>query len=256
MKIFTFGHDPDATVLPPKKIDRVSFRLYEMGETLDQSQERLEVSVNHATGRLQSKQDQIEDEFSRPVPIPRLVEMTEWAADTTAKQNDVAKDLSSHYKEIKIATYKASQRLKELLAVAKLLASGSSVVSPSLRAVVENNALLPGNWWSNEYKTYITFPYWGSVMALNKAIQNRADVVAVLDLPSQVVAYTADQAGKALKGVGEGAREAAKGLGLPEWFIPVVLGGLGISIAVGIATKLGGSLDVSSIIKKKEAPAT
>ena len=276
MKIISFGHDPDAQLLPSKKRDLISFgfgsdhavlpphpgkqiqwpvvfiREHEAAhvvglQTPSESQVQLEEAAKNAYASLDAKQKGVEDEFEKPMTAARLYEITDGAWKTASQQWNIAKDLSGDYKRLKDETWKAVDRLLELRAMADALRKDPSGTTPFLIQV--RNALSPGSQLSNEYKHFVTFPFWGSKIGIQAAVTQRANLVAIVNLPSGVITYVADQAGKGIaglaKGAGEGLKAIPPALGLPGWLLPVAVGAALLGVAGIVVSKVK---DASSII--------
>ena len=106
MKIISFGHDPDANLLPNKKRDLISFGYgsdtalipvagHGVGmDTPQESQEKLEAAAKKAAVTLDAKQKIVEAEFERPMSAARLFEITDNAWKTTTQQWNLIKGLS------------------------------------------------------------------------------------------------------------------------------------------------------------------
>ena len=99
-----------------------------------------------------------------------------------------------------------------------------------------------------QYKHYVTFPYWGSKLAIDAAVANRGNIIAIVNIPSGVITYVADQAGRGIAGIAKGAGEGLKGIppafGLPGWFLPTAVAAAILAI-LGIAvSKAKGVIDV------------
>lgn len=280
MKILTFGHDPDARLLPPKHRDLISFgfgsdvsvlpphpkkmidwpvvfirereRAHVMGiETPNESQERLEEAAKNAYASLDAKQRAVEDEFVKPMTAARLYEITDGAWKTASQQWKIAKDLSGDYSHLKDETWKAVDRLLELRAMADALRKEPEGTSPFLIQV--RSALSPGSQLSNEYKHFVTFPFWGSKIGIQAAVTQRANLVAIVNLPSGIITYVADQAGKGIaglaKGAGQGLQAIPPAFGLPGWILPVAAGVAILGVVGVIVSKVK---DVSSLIPTPE----
>jgi len=276
MKIISFGHDPDAQVLPSKKRDLISFGFgsdhavlpphpgkviqwpvvfisehqpaHVVGlQTPSESQERLEEAAKKAYASLDAKQKGVEEEFDKPMTAARLYEITDGAWKIVTQQWNIAKDLSSDYKHLKDETWKAVDRLLELRAMADMLRKDPNGTTPFLIQI--RTALSPGSQLSNEYKHFVTFPFWGGKLGIQTAVAQRANIIAILNLPSGVITYVADQAGKGIaglaRGAGEGLQAIPPALGLPGWLIPVAVGAALLGVAGIVVSKVK---DASSII--------
>jgi hypothetical protein len=189
-----------------------------VGESADESQKSLEATAAKVKATIDAKQKEVESKFASPIDSNTLYQLTDKAWQDVTTMAKTSKSMSSDFDPEKKEVEAAAVRLLELRAMAKLLRDKPETVIDHLKA-----PLAPESEWSNEFKKYITFPYTFTKKAIDKSVGSRGKIVTVIDMPSGILTYIGQQARK-------GIEEAT---GIPEWVIPVAIGGLAISLLLG-----------------------
>ncbi len=217
MRLLSFGHDPDARLLPPRKRDAVSFghagdyaHTVSVGD-LDSPEEakaKLFAAADKAKASVTAKEAALKEEFGRPMGAARLFEITDAAWRITTEMLRLAREVDpSDFKKERREIEGAAVRLLELRSLARVLrdkpASLPEIALP----------LPPGSKWSVEYSSLVTFPHRMTKHEIDLAVDRRGKMLDIVDIPSKTLEYIGKQARRGLEGL----------TGIPEWAIPVAI---------------------------------
>ena len=222
MKIFTFGAAEEPTE-PGKPRPMFRFGTDEdvVGASkLAEQQQRLEDTAKRVDASITTKQRELESKFAKPLSGAELFNLMSEAHRKTAIMASSAQDLSGGYDDMKQQLVEAERKAATLLNMARLLRDQPATV-PNIKAPVA-----PGSFWSNEFKAAAVVPYNYTKKLLHSEVAKRGTITKIVNIPSGVIEYVADQAATGAKSVVDAA---GKVIGIPGWIIPVGIGAIAIA---------------------------
>ncbi len=202
------------------------------GEALSQSsqeildaQSSLEVASRRSLANIDAKKKAIEARFSSPLDATSLFQIVDEAYMKVSQMHERGSELPDLFEQEKTKLRDSAVRLLELRSVAKILRDKPDSL-PMIKMPLQ-----PGSEWSSEFKKFVVVPYDVASAGLSKAVAaygRRASNVAVLvDVPHKAISAVGDLVKTAVK-------QVPKALGLPTWFLPVVVGGVVVAAGASI----------------------
>lgn len=223
MNILSFSPDRDADGLPEKPRPFVRFGCGDdVGSSkLTEEQEKLKALVTRVVANIDKNQKMLEARFAKPIGANELYDITD---DAYRKMLIIEGSnrgwLGNSYSDERQEMKDRVKKLASLLAMARILKE-DPLKLPNLQA-----PLAPGSWWSNEYKSAVIGPFHFAKLGLLRETDKRQTLTNIANIPSGVITYATDQTAEGIVGI---RKAAAKGLGIPDWLIPVGIGALALA---------------------------
>jgi hypothetical protein len=202
------------------------------------AQSSLEGTSRNSLANIAASRAALEKRFDAPLSAADLFPIVDKAFFSVLEMQKRGKQLPTLFDDEKKLLRDRGVRLMELRSIAKLLRD-----KPETLPVIKL-PLQPGSEWSNEFKKNAVTPFEVASSSLSKAVgaygERASNVAMVSAIPSKVINEIGDIAHETVK-------QVPKALGLPTWFVPVLVGGAAIAAAAAI---VGG---VKSFVPKSSA---
>jgi hypothetical protein len=189
------------------------------------AQSSLEITSRKSLANIATSKAALEKRFDSPLSASELFQIVDKAFFTVLDMQKSGKQLPVLFDDEKKLLRDRGVRLMELRSIAKLLRD-----KPETLPVIAM-PLKPGSEWSNEFKKNVVTPYDVASTSLAKAVgaygTRASNVAMVTSIPHKVINEIGDLAHDA-------AKQVPKALGLPAWFVPVLVGGAAVAAAASV----------------------